>query len=84
MDQTKTILEGIADVVRHITDVLLGDKYYCVVVGTRGSEQYFITSDIFPSREAAMRRREELSSNSSYYYVEMHSFRSKRLKLRRR
>jgi hypothetical protein len=81
MNPQKTVIQGIADTVGEIVDALLGRKYYAVVVGTRGKEMYFLTSDIFKSRAEAEQRREELRSNATFYYVEMHSFRSQRLKL---
>ncbi len=81
MNPQKTVIQGIADTVGEIIDTLLGRKYYAVVVGTRGKEMYFLTSDIFRSRAEADQRRDELRCNASYYYVETHSFRSHRLKL---
>ncbi len=70
MSQTKTVLSAIAE-------LLLGKKYYAVIINTRGTSRCEISSIIFDSREAAEKHKQELSSTASYQWVETVSFRSR-------
>ncbi len=79
MNQQQTVIQGIITTLHTLLDKVLGPRYYVIIVGTRGTDKYFVTSDLFLTLEAAQQRRDQLAGNQSYYFLEMHTFRSRRI-----
>lgn len=64
-------------VIQKLTEMLLGRKYYGVVVGQRGAGLYFLNGTFYRTREEAAAYRRSLDANASYMYIETVSFRSR-------
>lgn len=67
-------------VLSEIINHLFGKKYYAVVVGTRGTTKQDICSYIFADKKSAEKHRTEIElNNRSFQFVDIISFRSKRI-----
>jgi hypothetical protein len=67
-------------VFNEILNHLFGKKYYAVVVGTRGTTKQDICSYIFADKDSANKHRQEIElNNRSFQFVDIISFRSKRI-----
>lgn len=67
--------------VNEILSLLLGEKYYAVVVHIRNTELYELCNDIFPATEEGIEEMqsyiERLRENKTCEYADVVSFRSR-------
>ena len=64
-----------------ITDFVLGTRYYAIIIGERGSDRYYIASEIHTTRASAEAHRSRIGQTRTFIYITTITFRSKRLKI---
>ena len=62
-----------------ITDFVLGTRYYAVIIGERGSDRYYVASEIHTTRASAEAHRSRIEQTRTFIYITTITFRSKRL-----
>lgn len=65
-------------VIKEIVSFLFGRKYYANIIGTHGVDKQEICSFIFPTKEDAMKHRDDIMTTRTFYFIETISFRSRK------
>lgn len=64
--------------IQRIVEKMLGRKFYICIVGTKGSNKYFVNSDIYRTKQAAIDYQKHIESECpSLLFIGIYSFRSK-------
>lgn len=66
------------DLLNKILTHIMGNKYYCNIINTRGTSKCEISCFIFHSKEEALEHKIKLDTTRSFMFVETVSFRSKK------
>lgn len=61
-----------------IADFLFGTRYYAVIIGERGSDRYYVASEIHPTKSSAEAHRRRIESTRTYVYITTITFRWRR------
>ena len=62
---------------KEITNFVLGTRYYAVIIGERGSNRYYVASEIHTTRASAEAHRKRIEQTRAYVYITTISFRLK-------
>ena len=62
---------------KEITDFVLGKRYYAVIIGERGSNRYYVASEIHATRASAEEHRRRIEQTRTFVYITTISFRLK-------
>ncbi len=62
---------------KEITNFVLGKRYYAVIIGERGSNRYYVASEIHTTRASAEAHRQRIEQTRAYVYITTISFRLK-------
>ena len=62
---------------KEMTRFLFGDVYYAVIIGERGSNRYYVASEIHTTRASAEAHRQRIEQTRAYVYITTISFRLK-------
>ncbi len=62
---------------KEITDFVLGKRYYAVIIGERGSNRYYVASEIHPTKASAEAHRKRIGQTRTFVYITTISFRLK-------
>jgi hypothetical protein len=60
---------------KEITDFVLGKRYYAVIIGERGSDRYYIASEIHATRASAEEHRRRIEQTRTFVYITTIKFR---------
>ncbi len=58
-----------------ITQFVLGTRYYAVIIGERGSDRYYVASELHLTRASAEAHRRRIAETRAYVYITTVSFR---------
>lgn len=58
-----------------ITNFVLGTRYYAVIIGERGSDRYYVASEIHTTRASAEAHRRRIEQTRTFVYITTISFR---------
>ena len=61
-----------------ITNFVMGKRYYAVIIGERGSDRYYIASEIHATKAAAEEHRRRIEQTRTFVYITTVSFRWRR------
>ena len=54
---------------KEMTRFLFGDVYYAVIIGERGSDRYYVSSEIHHSLASAEAHRRRIEQTRTYVYI---------------
>ena len=60
---------------KEMTRFLFGDVYYAVIIGERGSDRYYIASEIHTTRASAEEHRRRIEQTRTFVYITTIKFR---------
>ena len=60
-----------------ITTFLFGKRHYAIIIGERGSNRYYVASEIHTTRASAEAHRQRIEQTRAYVYITTISFRLK-------
>lgn len=64
--------------IQRFVEKLIGRKFYVCIVGYKGSNRYFVNSDIYRTKQAAMAYQKRIETECpSLLFIGIFSFRSK-------
>jgi len=61
-----------------ITTFLLGKRYYAVIIGERGSDRYYVASELHTTKASAEAHRRRIEQTVAYQYITTVTFRWRR------
>lgn len=61
-----------------ITDFVFGTRCYAVIIGERGSDRYYVASEIHLTRSSAEAHRRRIEETRTYVYITTVTFRWRR------
>lgn len=62
---------------KEITDFVLGKRYYAVIIGERGSDRYYIASEIHATKASAEEHRRRIEQTRTFVYITTIGFRGR-------
>ena len=62
---------------KEITDFVLGKRYYAVIIGERGSDRYYIASEIHTTKATAEEHRRRIEQTRTFVYITTIGFRGR-------
>ncbi|MBP5386486.1 MAG: hypothetical protein J6Y97_03765 [Prevotella sp.] len=62
---------------KEITDFVLGKRYYAVIIGERGSDRYYIASEIHATKASAEKHRRRIEQTRTFVYITTIGFRGR-------
>ena len=63
---------------REMIRFVCGTRYYAVIIGERGSDRYYVASEIHATRSSAEAHRRRIEETRAYVYITTVSFRWRR------
>lgn len=64
--------------IQHMADRLLGKRYYAIIIGEKGSDRYYMASEIHATKESADAHHRRIEETRTYVYITTITFRWRR------
>ena len=61
-----------------ITTFLFGKRHYAIIIGERGSDRYYVASEIHATKSSAEAHRRRIEETRAYQYITTITFRWRR------
>lgn len=65
-------------IIRHLADRLWGKRCHAIIIGEKGSDRYYMASEIHTSRQSAEAHRQRIEETRTYVYITTITFRWRR------
>ena len=64
-----------------ITDFVMGKRYYAVIIGERGSNRYYVASEIHSTKASSEAHRRRIEQTRTFVYITTITFRTRKVRI---